>query len=543
MMCMPGARSAFKGGYSSNSSIASSSSLTYEGLFAENFFSLKSKEEKLANNIELSTACVTNPFDNKKEHWIGVLLKSKYDGEGIKEPIDLSIAIDTSGSMSSIIESKNSKEMKNRITLAKEAIFQLVKKLDEKDNIGFTSFDTTSKVLFPMTPAKDFLNNKSFTSTINSMQAEGGTTLYQGLLGASELFTKNSSNKHKRIIFLTDMISFNEQNFLTLYKDLSLSDIYITVLGISENFNTKLQEEVAHVKGSNYYICEYSEDIQKYLVDEFNYVCFPASFDVNLEMYSSHLTVNKIIGTGFKEIKVKEDKTEWNTEQHRNMTDEFKKEVMFLMCYFKRINKVLPKPVLACICNYLKCEKKTICKLDTTFPSSLKNIDGKYYVEGGMMLLKVENELKGTKIDNGYPFMLKLKYKEPGEEKEKTQSYSYFMKEDNENSFSDNSIKKALALYYYAKHSRKIMKVFNEERKNKNKKIEKSFVFGDEHKKNNNLIFDFFDKLYINEEGIYPEKKEKYKKTLSDMIKNSENEALNNNTHIEDMFGVFSQQY
>ena len=39
------------------------------------------------------------------------------------------------------------------------------------------------------------------------------------------------------------------------------------------------------------------------------------------------------------------------------------------------------------------------------------------------------------------------------------------------------------------------------------------------------------------------EKKEKYKKTLSDMIKNSENEALNNNTHIEDMFGVFSQQY
>ena len=87
------------------------------------------------------------------------------------------------------------------------------------------------------------------------------------------------------------------------------------------------------------------------------------------------------------------------------------------------------------------------------------------------------------------------------------------------------------------------MKVFNEERKNKNKKIEKSFVFGDEHKKNNNLIFDFFDKLYINEEGIYPEKKEKYKKTLSDMIKNSENEALNNNTHIEDMFGVFSQQY
>lgn len=48
---------------------------------------------------------------------------------------------------------------------------------------------------------------------------------------------------------------------------------------------------------------------------------------------------------------------------------------MLLMCYFKRIKKVLPKPVLATICNYLKCTKITKGKLDTTFPSSLKNIN------------------------------------------------------------------------------------------------------------------------------------------------------------------------
>ena len=71
-----GARSAFKGGYSNYPKkktilqqyiikkqilIPSSSSLTYEGLFSENFFSIQSKEDTLTNNIELSTATLQNP--------------------------------------------------------------------------------------------------------------------------------------------------------------------------------------------------------------------------------------------------------------------------------------------------------------------------------------------------------------------------------------------------------------------------------------------------------------------------------------------------
>lgn len=51
-------------------------------------------------------------------------------------------------------------------------------------------------------------------------------------------------------------------------------------------------------------MCEYSEDIKKYLIDEFNYVCFPASFNVDLELYSSYLNIEKVIGTGYKDTKV-----------------------------------------------------------------------------------------------------------------------------------------------------------------------------------------------------------------------------------------------
>ena len=123
--------------------------------------------------------------------------------------------------------------------------------------------------------------------------------------------------------------------------------------------------------------------------------------------------------------------------------------------------------------------------------------------------------------------MLKLKYKDFDVVKETVHTYTYFMKDESNSEyyFSDNSIQKALALYYYAKHGRTIMKVFNYERKNKNKKKEKKFVLSEEHKNDNRNILNFFDKYYINEEGIYPEKKEKYKHTFNEMITNSENEA------------------
>ena len=214
-----GARSAFKGGYSNYPKkktilqqyiikkqilIPSSSSLTYEGLFSENFFSIQSKEDTLTNNIELSTTTLQNPLNpSKTEQWIGLLFKSKYDGEGIREPIDLSIAVDISGSMNSTIwNKKNSK--KSRLDLAKEALFTLITKLKENDHIGITSFNTNSQVIQSMISAKDLVNNEQFTNSILSMKAKFGTNLYEGLKGASSLFSNekfHSNNKNKRIIF------------------------------------------------------------------------------------------------------------------------------------------------------------------------------------------------------------------------------------------------------------------------------------------------------------------------------------------------------
>lgn len=203
------------------------------------------------------------------------------------------------------------------------------------------------------------------------------------------------------------------------------------------------------------------------------------------------------------------------------MNEKFKKDVMFIMIYFKRINKKLPKPVLANICNYLKCSKKTICTIDTTFPSALREIDTKYYSEGGMMLLKVnDTELNAHKL-NSYPYCIKLKYKEPHNETKIAQNYMFIYKneeKENQEYFSDNSIKKALALYYYSKYSRKIMKVFNKEQKNKETKLNREYLSSDDNTKIVNNVINYFTSHFYKEEGLDETKKDKYIKKLKKIL-------------------------
>ena len=85
--------------YSYSTKVPSSTTLTYDGLFNENFFPIKEKETKAYYNFELSNASIKNPLANEREYYLGILLKSQYDGVGLREPIDIGLSIDVSYSM------------------------------------------------------------------------------------------------------------------------------------------------------------------------------------------------------------------------------------------------------------------------------------------------------------------------------------------------------------------------------------------------------------------------------------------------------------
>ena len=132
--------------YSSHSfqNVPSSKTITYEGIFNETFFKVNSKEEKKTINMEISFASVRNPISNENEVWLGTLLKSKYDGQKIDKLIDLSIAIDISGSMSG-----------SRINMAKKSLIQLIQKLNDEDNIAISKFNKSSEPIFTYQKVSD----------------------------------------------------------------------------------------------------------------------------------------------------------------------------------------------------------------------------------------------------------------------------------------------------------------------------------------------------------------------------------------------------
>ena len=431
MNAIGGARGAFRSDYSYNI-VPSSSTLTYEGLFNSTFFKLDSKEEKKTINMEISLGSVINPISKEKEVWLGTLLKSKYDGKKIDKLIDLSIAIDISGSMSG-----------SRINMAKKSLIQLIQKLNDEDNITISKFNNKSEKVFSYQKVSE-LKKKDYSSEIEKLKAGGGTNILQAFIEAYNLMTQGINNKNN-------------------------------IRRISNEFRTDLAELTSHIKGANYVVIKESKDINKYLVEDFEYLCFPNASDLSLEVTSPYIKIERVVGSGKEGVEEIYAKEEWNLENHKFYSDDFKQKIFFLLLYFKRKNMFLPKPVIFTLSEFMvPGVKKEISKIITSFPSQIKTLEGnKNYVEGGLILLR----LNKTSIKNENIMKFEIKYKNEMTNRNESVDIEYSFKKElieKPNYFSDNKIETGLALFYFAKLNRRFMKICNAE--NKKKKYDKEYI-------------------------------------------------------------------
>ena len=508
------ARSSYSSKYTKYThNIPSSTTLTYEGMINENFYKLKKKETKLLSNFEISYASIMNPITQKREHFLGLLSKSKYDGVGLREPIDIGIVLDISGSM----DCRMNKKGESRLDIAKKSLITFINNLKEKDNISITAFNDECTKIISFSNAKKFLDNKKNIDKINNLESCGGTDIYKGLMQVYENLKKNSKNKneYQRIILITDMIYYEDKNFIELCKEMADNNIFLTILGISESFNTELTESISKIKGCNYYIILNARDMKKYLIDEFNYICFPLSFNEKLEILSPFLKVKSIIGTGYKELKESKENIEWDTNTHKLFDKEFKQSIFLLLLYFKRKGKILPKPVILCISQFLKkSHKKTISEINTTFPSALTKYKNDFYVKGGMILIKLDENY--VKKDNICQFSLSCEDKN-NIKYNKDLVFDFQKKE--EDFFSDQNIEVTLGMYYFAKFNRKIMKICNEEYKNKKMNL-LEFIVDNKFSTIKNDIINFL-KNHYNKYTVNNNLK-KYLTNMGDICKNAE---------------------
>jgi hypothetical protein len=390
--------------------------------------------------------------------------------------------------------------------MAKKSLIQLIQKLNDEDNITISKFNENSQQIFAYQKVST-LKKSNYISEIEKLHATGGTNILAAFQGAYNSMTVGNCNKNKirRIIIITDMEDSINESLTQFCEKISEEGIYVTILGISSDFRTDLAEMTSHVKGANYVVIKEIKDISKYLVEDFEYLCFSDATNISLEVTTQNLKIERIVGSGKEGVEDKIKKEDWNLEKHKYYSNDFKQKIFLLLLYFKKINKILPKPVIFILSEFLvPGVRKEISSIITSFPSALKIIgDNKIYVEGGMILLRLNKD----SIYKENLMRFEINYYNELENKKESVDLEYGFKKElvEKEYYSDTKIETALALYYFGKFNRRYMKICNNE--NKKKKYDEKYIRRKEFK----------------------EEKEKTKKYMKEHLIGDKNDNLNEN--------------
>ncbi|WP_346940753.1 VWA domain-containing protein [uncultured Clostridium sp.] len=174
--------------------------------------------------------------------------------------ISLTLVLDRSSSMLSSDQGSFSK-----ISLAKEAAIRSLDNLRETDNIGVVTFNTWYSWVVPM---QKLSNIEEVSDKINSIIAEGGTSIYSALNEAYQK-QKESSAKIKHIILLTDgQDGMGQNEYKTLVNDIKKDKITLSTVSIGTDSNNQLLEWISANAGGRYYHSDIYTDVPRIFANE-----------------------------------------------------------------------------------------------------------------------------------------------------------------------------------------------------------------------------------------------------------------------------------
>ncbi len=167
-----------------------------------------------------------------------------------QRPLNLSLVIDRSTSMKG-----------KRLNNVKTAVELLVEQLTPEDTLSVISFSDRAEVVAAAAPVR---HKMPIVSRVRSIQASGGTEIYQGLYaGVKELRKANLSNCVNQLILLTDGHTYGDaEQCLDLARQVTQEGIGFSAFGIGAEWNDHfLDALVTPSGGQSGYIKEPAEII------------------------------------------------------------------------------------------------------------------------------------------------------------------------------------------------------------------------------------------------------------------------------------------
>ncbi len=161
-------------------------------------------------------------------------------GEGMAQvqmPLNLSLVLDKSGSMSG-----------NKIQNLREAAKLVVDRLGPADTISIVAFSDRKYLIAESQPVVDQLDLKK---KIDRIRDGGGTAISGGMgQGLAELDKALAPDRVSRMLLLTDGQTFgDEKQCLKLGKKAGDSGIVVSALGLGDDWNEDLLDDIAEASG------------------------------------------------------------------------------------------------------------------------------------------------------------------------------------------------------------------------------------------------------------------------------------------------------
>jgi len=199
-------------------------------------------ERPTTGTFAITAQMTPNPFDALRRGEPTWLLRVGLQGRVVEDfersGLALTFVVDTSGSM----------EREGRHALVKNALSQLLTKLDARDTLAIVAFDNAARIVLEPTPATQ---RGLIEAAIASLGAAGGTNVEGGLVLGYELAARGyDAERENRVVLLSDGVGnigeTDQARILERVERSRTNRILLNTIGVGlENHDDDFLEQLA----------------------------------------------------------------------------------------------------------------------------------------------------------------------------------------------------------------------------------------------------------------------------------------------------------
>jgi Ca-activated chloride channel family protein len=196
---------------------------------------------------------------------------------GARQPLDLALVIDRSGSMEG-----------DKLEHARAAAIALIGRLDERDRIALIQYDDDAQVVVPSVAA-DSAGKQRLISAVRELTPGGSTNLHGGMtLGRDEVLRTLAPGQVSRVILLSDGLANAGQSDPVVIADTARMaadrGVRITAVGVGLEYNEDLMEAIAESGRGNYYYVREAAGLDGVLAGELSAAQATVASEVELHL-------------------------------------------------------------------------------------------------------------------------------------------------------------------------------------------------------------------------------------------------------------------